>query len=802
MSRKSLPKRNQQSLWLKCENCCCLFGSKYCENHKQFCNSDATLLEQPFAFIKNEKLISNSCKSLESAKIVIEEIKDLQDKQKNSLVFISEEVMRLCQMKTGENVACYPLPEKSPYLIRMVWPIQDKHLGQVFFSEEDFSLNWENNENCKLQIEKLCDDPIPVKEITLKYIKSSSEHQLDFKKLSKMLQFHMWNRIYTIGNIIHYKFYNKLIKLEIINYQPILNEDVQCTFALDNVFKNLNIGKQIYLLCTKKTDITILENESEDVETNNFNKSVQIEDIGGHDDVIENLKDIVLIGLGMRSIPSDLKISRGALLHGPSGCGKSMLAEAFANYFSTFDVQIIKIKSNEIFSKFFGETELNLQNKFEKAFSYYPKPSLIILEDINNLCPKYENNEIIKRVLIAFLNLFDSLHLNPRGKKVFVLATTNNLENLHPGIRRCGRFDNEIEIQVPNPETRYEILKKHLGKVDHKLNELQIQNIANITHGFVGSDLVNLVYKAAINSLNRQNEDKYISSDDINSILNLVKPSAMRQVLIECPNVKWDDIGGQHDLKLKLRQSIEWPLLYPDKFTKLGIKPPRGILMFGPPGCSKTMIAKALATESRLNFLSIKGPELFSMWVGESERAVREVFRKAKQVAPSIIFFDEIDAISGERSSDGQPSSVKERVLTQLLTELDGVDTLKDVTIVAATNRPDMIDKALLRPGRIDRLVYVGLPDDKTREEIFKIKLKIMPLHEDVILEELINKTNGYSGAEIQALCHEAALKTLEENLEAERVCWKHFEIAFNLVRPRTSKKLLDLYEQYISEKL
>lgn len=508
-----------------------------------------------------------------------------------------------------------------------------------------------------------------------------------------------------------------------------------------------------------------------------------------------------------------IKTSRGLLIHGASGCGKTLICEAMCNRLlqkqklrptSAFNPLILKIICSELFSKFLGETEKNIAAYFEKVYKHYPQPSLIIIEDVQNLCPKYETNDIVKRVSAAFLNMLNALAHKREAQKCFLLATTSQLEFLNPSIRRCGRLDCEVEVSPPTPEGREAILQCLLRKIEnHNISFEDVKRVALVTHGFVGADLANLIYNATLKFMHQSTSPcVQLKVEDLISALTFVKPSAMREVLIECPNVKWSDIGGQNELKLKLKQAIEWPLKHAEQFRRLGIKPPRGLLMYGPPGCSKTMIAKALATESQLNFISIKGPELFSMWVGESERAVREVFRKARQVAPAIVFFDEIDAISSERSdgsSSGSGSSVKERVLTQLLTELDGVESLENVTIVAATNRPDLIDKALLRPGRIDRIIYVGLPDAEARQEIFNIKLQKMPLAGDVNVQELVNRTNFYSGAEIQAVCHEAALKALEENFDCTCVSWAQFEYALKAVQPRTSPDLLRLYENYVN---
>lgn len=568
---------------------------------------------------------------------------------------------------------------------------------------------------------------------------------------------------------------------------------------LENILEALSLSEtrpQKSFLVTARTTFK-LNRKQEEEKVAVIPKKMEL--IGGLDYHIKELRDYMNLAFGQTKVMQGIEIGRAVLLYGLPGCGKSMLCDALA---AESNALVVKVNASEIFSKYFGESEANLLSYFEQAFKNYPKPTLIIVDEIVNVCAKDPKEDSAKRITSAFLNILDNVHSKREGKRIFLIATTSNIEQVNPAVRRCGRLDIEIEIPVPNPVGRQDILTKHLQAIDNTLTEEDIKWLANICHGFVGADLVNLISKAALHSINAATigtTEPTISLADINYVFPQIKPSAMREVLIECPNVKWTDIGGQDELKLQLKQAIEWPLTNPEKFIRLGINPPRGILMFGPPGCSKTMIAKALATESKVNFLSIKGPELFSMWVGESEKAVRELFRKARQVAPAIIFFDEIDAIGGERSSGGS-SSVKERVLAQMLTEMDGVNTLQNVTIVAATNRPDLIDKALMRPGRIDRIVYVRLPDSRTREEIFKIKLRKMPIDANVLIANLVEQTEGYSGAEVQAVCQEAALKALEDDFDVDTVKWKDFKRALEVVQPRTSSDLLQLYDEYVKK--
>jgi len=481
----------------------------------------------------------------------------------------------------------------------------------------------------------------------------------------------------------------------------------------------------------------------------------------------------------------------GLLMFGPPGTGKSLLGQQLHRLLG---VRMFSITGPELYSKFYGETEAQLRSKFEEAFK--ASPCILFIDDIDSLAPKRESggSDQERRVLASLLSLLDQIHI--QQLRVAVVAATSRVDGVNPALRRPGRFDMEIELSVPDVAQRSSILSGILDdECSHSVDQCDIETIARETHGFVGADLQALICRASnyANDLGEQ-----LSVKHFNYVRPQVKPSAMREVMVEVPQVTWDDIGGLEDLKLKLRQAVEWPIKNPEIFTRMGITAPKGLLMYGPPGCSKTMIAKALANESGLNFLSIKGPELFSKWVGESERAVREVFRKARQVKPSIVFFDEIDAVGGARGSSGNGGSkVGDRVLAQLLTEMDGVEGLVGVTVVAATNRPDMMDQALLRPGRLDRVVYVPLPDLETRLKVLLVHTKHIPLSESVNLNTVACKTNGYSGAEVSAICNEAALAALEECDTASEVTDKHFEIALNNVKPRISLDLFKVYEKF-----
>nr|XP_020027852.1 spermatogenesis-associated protein 5 isoform X2 [Castor canadensis] len=530
--------------------------------------------------------------------------------------------------------------------------------------------------------------------------------------------------------------------------------------------------------------------------------------IGGLNSQLKAIREIIELPLKQPELFKSFGIPtpRGVLLYGPPGTGKTMIARAVANEVGAY---VSVINGPEIISKFYGETEARLRLIFAEAT--IRQPSIIFIDELDALCPKREgaHNEVEKRVVASLLTLMDGIGSEGSEGKVLVLGATNRPQALDAALRRPGRFDKEIEIGIPNAQDRLDILQKLLRRVPHLLNKAELLRLANSAYGYVGADLKALCNEAGLYALRRVLKKQpdlpdskvaglvKITLSDFLQGMNDIRPSAMREVAIDLPNVSWSDIGGLENIKLKLKQAVEWPLKHPESFIRMGIQPPRGVLLYGPPGCSKTMIAKALANESGLNFLAIKGPELMNKYVGESERAVREIFRKARAVAPSIIFFDELDALAVERGSSSGTGHVADRVLAQLLTEMDGIEQLKDVTILAATNRPDRIDKALMRPGRIDRIIYMPLPDAATRREILKLQFHSMPISNEVDLNELVLQTDKYSGAEIIAICREAALLALEEDIKANCIMKRHFTKALSTVTPRISESLRRFYQDY-----
>ncbi len=536
---------------------------------------------------------------------------------------------------------------------------------------------------------------------------------------------------------------------------------------------------------------------------------VSYEDIGGLREKLSRVREMIELPLKHPELFDRLAISppKGVLLYGPPGTGKTLIAKAVA---SEAGAHFISIAGPEIISKYYGESEKELREKFEEAEKH--APSVIFIDELDSIAPRRDEvvGEVERRVVAQLLTLMDGL--SGRGN-VIVIAATNREEAIDPALRRPGRFDREIEIGVPTVEGRREILQIHTRGMpiegsDKEREKLQ-DELAGITHGFVGADLAALAREAAMRALRRYlpeiDFDRPISVSllermkvtpvDFREALKQIEPSSLRDVTIEVPSVRWEEVGGLDRVKQDLSESVELPFKNPNAFKNLGIDPPRGILLFGPPGVGKTLLAKAVATESQANFISVKGPEVMSKWVGESEKAIRVIFKKARQASPAVVFIDEADAIAPKRGLQNS-SGVTERIVNQLLTSIDGLETLERVVVLAATNRPDIIDEALLRTGRFDRLIYVAPPDLTARVAILKVHTKKMPL-EGVDIQELASRTDGFVGSDLASICRQAGLQALRETPNAKKVTGRHFDLALQNAHASVDKETLKFYEQF-----
>ncbi len=538
---------------------------------------------------------------------------------------------------------------------------------------------------------------------------------------------------------------------------------------------------------------------------------VTYEDIGGLEEEIRKVREMIELPMKHPELFVRLGVEapKGVLLHGPPGTGKTLLAKALANETNAY---FITLTGPEIMSKFYGESEERLREKFKEAEEN--APSIILIDEIDSIAPKREEvtGEVERRIVAQLLALMDGLET--RGK-VVVLGATNRVNALDPALRRGGRFDREIELGVPDRDARLQIMQIHTRGMP-LAEDVELDKLADVTHGFVGADLAALAKEAALRAARRvlpeiDLEEKTIppevlekltvTREDFHSALGEMEPSALREVFVESPNIKWDDIGGLELPKQELKEAVEWPLKYHKLYGYMKAKTPKGILLYGPPGTGKTMLAKAVATESEVNFISVKGPEFLSKWVGESEKAVREIFRKAKQASPCIIFFDEVDAITPTRGQSFD-SHVTERVISQFLAELDGLEELHGVIAIAATNRIDIIDRALLRPGRFGRLVEVPLPDEAARLEILRIHMKDKPFTDDVDDVKLARDTADYSGADLGGIVRESVMLAIreyvqsgksvddDEEMQKYRVTGEHIKKAREEVKPEKDREM------------
>ncbi|MFW9826417.1 MAG: CDC48 family AAA ATPase [Candidatus Thorarchaeota archaeon] len=605
--------------------------------------------------------------------------------------------------------------------------------------------------------------------------------------------------------------FESFVKRKLNNYPVTIDDFIFISIGISReiTFKVINVRPQGICIIKQETILNLSDRITEEVERGLT--YITYEDVGGLDKEIQRVREMVELPLRHPSLFKRLGIDppKGVLLRGPPGCGKTLLARAVAN---ESEAHFISINGPEVMSKFYGESEKKLRKIFIEAEE--KSPAIIFIDEIDAIAPKRETvtGEVERRVVAQLLALMDGLH--GRGK-VIVIGATNRPNSLDPALRRPGRFDREIEIKVPNEKGRREIFQIHTRNMplDKKIS---LKEFSQITHGFVGADISAVCREAAMSALRRYLpkidleseiidpellEQIEVTKDDFGEALKEVLPSGIREVFVEVPNVPWERVGGLNDVKQSLIEAVDWPLSHPSIFNRMGITPPKGILLYGPPGCGKTLLARAVATESKANFISIKGPELLSKWVGESEKAIREVFRKAKMASPCIIFFDEFDSIAPSRGRHTSDSGVSEKVLSQFLTELDGLEVMKDIVVIAATNRPDILDPALIRPGRIDRILLVPKPDEKGRLEILKIFTKEMPLASNIALEELNAIIDGFSGADIETLCREAAMIALRENIRARKVSMENFKEARKEVNPTLTPEVIDWYEKF-GEKL
>ena len=629
-------------------------------------------------------------------------------------------------------------------------------------------------------------------------------------------------------------------------------------------FKIISASPNQPVIITENTELSV-NPKATNVEEEESIPEVTYEDIGGLTEEIHKIREMVELPLKHPEVFDRLGIDppKGVLLHGPPGTGKTLLAKAVAN---ESEANFILLNGPEIISKFYGESEKKIRDLFEEAEK--DAPSIIFIDEIDAIASKREETqgEVERRVVSQLLTMMDGL--NSRGK-VIVIGATNRINSIDHALRRPGRFDRELEISVPDKKGRLNILKIHTRAMPMK-KDVNLEELAAKTHGFVGADLESLAKEAAMGVLRKAlpdlnlDEDKeipqealdkmIIGKEDFEAALKVVRPSAMREVLVEMPNISWEDIGGLDTIKQELREAVEWPLKHRESFERLGIKPPRGILLYGPPGTGKTLLAKAVAKESEANFINVKGPSLLSMWVGESEKGVRKVFERARQVSPCVIFFDEIDALAGKRGME-MGSKVTERVLNQMLAEMDGIEDLKNVVVIGATNRPDMLDAALMRPGRFDRILLVDIPDEKSREKILDIHTKAMPIvptkeeikeieryfgkeakfkiisktplvqsvnykeankpkeeevnieglsDRDKLIHYLVKKTEGFVGADIESFVREAAIIALRKDIQTKVVTVTDFDEALVKVKPSvsedTAKRYKKIEEHYLKK--
>ena len=731
--------------------------------------------------------VNSTKKEIVSLKVAEAEQRDVGRK----IARIDPEVAERLNITSGDALEISSLGKKTTVLN---WPARESDRGKGLIRIDGYIRN-------KLDVG--INDQVEVKKVTSKDAKSitlAPTEPLRIVGAEDYLTEYLNGQLMTKGDTIPLNVMGQRVDLVVISTNPsgpvIINDSTKVTVSEESA----------------KAGQVLREGAA---------PSITYEDIGGLGNAVDRVREMIELPLRHPELFKRLGVEapKGVLLHGPPGTGKTLLAKAVAN---ETNANFYTIGGPEIMSKYYGESEERLRNVFQQAEKN--APSIIFIDEIDSIAPKREevSGETERRIVAQLLSLMDGM--STRGK-VVVIGATNRVNAIDPALRRPGRFDREIEIGVPDRNGRLEVLQIHTRGMPIA-KDVNLEKLADISHGFVGADLQALAKEAAMRALRRVLPQVDLSTESIpaetlrkiivtmQDFLDIIKemePSAMREVFVEVPDVKWEDIGGLSSIKQELQEAVEWPLKYQQIFTYADATPPKGILLYGPPGTGKTLIAKAAANESEANFISIKGPELLSKWVGESEKGVREVFRKARQAAPCIIFFDEMDAIAPRRGGDFGDTHVTERLISQLLTELDGLEILTNVIVIGATNRPDIIDAALLRPGRFDRLLYVPPPDRDSRIQIIKIHTKKKPLADDVNIEQLADHTEGYKGADIASLSCAAVMldvreyvskykdqKQADNRVKELKIQMRHFEEAMKKIRPLSTQEL-NIYKR-ISE--
>ncbi|OPY33386.1 MAG: VCP-like ATPase [Methanomassiliicoccales archaeon PtaU1.Bin124] len=698
---------------------------------------------------------------------------------------VDPEVMEIMAISPGDVVQI----DGKKKTVAVVWPgyAEDENRGLI-------RIDGHVRRNAQVGL----DDKVAIRKVAVKNAQKIMFAPLEEMRImggEEYLGQALEGRVVTRGDVVELNIMGRRIDLAVISYQPSADA----------------------AMIQRDSEVKISDKPAK--EAISKIPKVTYEDIGGLGDEVKKVREMIELPLRHPELFERLGVEapKGVLLHGPPGTGKTLLAKAVAGETSA---NFVSISGPEIMSKFYGESEERLREIFKQAEEN--APTIIFIDEIDSIAPKRDEvtGETERRIVAQLLALMDGLE--SRGK-VVVIGATNRPNAIDQALRRPGRFDREIEISIPDRKGRLDILQIHTRGVPMD-DDVDLEKLAGLTHGYAGADLWALTKEAAMHSLRRVLPELdlemdsipvevlnklVVKRDDFFSALREMQPSSLREVLIESPDVKWDDIGGLEDVKRELKEAVEWPLKYGDLFEHLDAEPPKGILLYGPPGTGKTMLAKAVASEAEANFINVKGPEFLSKWVGESEKAVRETFRKARMAAPCVIFMDEIDSIAPVRGT-GSDSHVTERVISQLLTEMDGLESLHNVVIIAATNRPDIIDPALIRPGRFDRMVSVGVPDLETRKDILKVHTRRKPLAPDVSLDELAHKTDGYTGADLSAVVNEAVMAAIREavaqgdEVPPERmkdimITKKHFEIGLAKYLPR-SKAEAKKFEKIVKD--